>query len=82
MLYITAENLRWMEALLPLEILLGIYMLSITSLVLNHLELIDVQTDTASVLWEAMEYIRFLHEQVKVGSFLEFMLPEAVKVDI
>lgn len=57
-------------------------MLSITSLVLNHLELIDVQTDTASVLWEAMEYIRFLHEQVKVGYFLEFMLPEAVKVDI
>lgn len=25
-----------------------------------------VQTDTASVLLEAMQYIRFLHEQVKV----------------
>lgn len=25
-----------------------------------------MQTDTASVLLEAMEYIRFLHEQVKV----------------
>ncbi|GMY32768.1 transcription factor bHLH153 isoform X2 [Fagus crenata] len=26
------------------------------------------KTDTASVLWEAMEYIRFLHEQVKLLS--------------
>ncbi|KAJ4723690.1 putative Transcription factor [Melia azedarach] len=26
------------------------------------------KTDTASVLWEAMEYIQFLHEQVKVLS--------------
>ncbi|KAJ0035361.1 hypothetical protein Pint_26130 [Pistacia integerrima] len=26
------------------------------------------QTDTASVLWEAMEYIQFLHDQVKVLS--------------
>lgn len=28
-----------------------------------------LQTDTASVLWEAMEYIQFLHEQVKVWPF-------------
>jgi hypothetical protein len=31
--------------------------------------LISLQTDTASVLWEAMEYIQFLHEQVKVWPF-------------
>lgn len=28
-----------------------------------------LQTDTASVLHEAIEYIKFLHEQVNVRSF-------------
>lgn len=40
-----------------------------TIAVLFEAFLISLQTDTASVLSEAMEYIQFLHEQVKVGPF-------------
>ncbi|ESR56057.1 hypothetical protein WN944_015956 [Citrus x changshan-huyou] len=38
------------------------------------------KTDTASVLWEAMEYIQFLHEQVKVLSAPYLQSMPAAKV--
>ena len=46
-------------------------LLSILNFITYRLNFIIVlvQTDTASVLCEAMEYIQFLHEQVKVRTF-------------
>lgn len=52
-------------ASVPLQLLI-LVVYAILETYLSCLKLFYLQTDTASVLLEAMEYIQFLHEQVKV----------------
>jgi hypothetical protein len=39
--------------------------------------MLSCQTDTASVLSEAIEYIKFLHEQVTVSDLIQILHPSS-----